>query len=437
MLTLDPPRRQKFAESDGCEDEQDQLTGGPPMNEEFVFNGKAAQILSFTVATLLIHAYAAAAVVAMRNEGFDGDLAICSSKVRDAASGGGLICLLFLVGALTLTQRTTFRKGAGLTTRLWRLSGVSATLFWAAAAHEAFSVACAATRGCPPPGVGHDGSPRAGPRGGPGSLHDPSTPNVLMLIIDDLRYDGGESASAPHTRSLLQGPGVTTFPQGAYAAFPVCAPSRTALFLGMRPSTTTMVRPTTKPNAWNRGDLPVDLQMWQSLPGRFREAHRATYSVGKVWDGLSFEGEFEYDIRPRLRHDCPNGLLWCSRRRWTRAFGIVPLPTPPSVDDLVAEAGIAALRSADRGGVAFFIAIGFHKPHLGEDLTTARVHVTMFVAHSDRPYPYREGGKMIMHQNRIFATPSTPHPGQPKPNPAYLDQYGGCCKRFWGQVGEV
>ena len=50
---------------------------------------------------------------------------------------------------------------------------------------------------------------------------------------------------------------------------------------------------------------------------------------------------------------------------------------------------------------------------------------------------YREGGKMIMHQNRIFATPSTPHPGQPKPNPAYLDQYGGCCKRFWGQVGEV
>jgi len=44
---------------------------------------------------------------------------------------------------------------------------------------------------------------------------------------------------------------------------------------------------------------------------------------------------------------------------------------------------------------------------------------------------------MIMRQNRVFATPSTPHPGQPKPNPAYLDQYGGCCKRFWGQVGEV
>jgi hypothetical protein len=38
---------------------------------------------------------------------------------------------------------------------------------------------------------------------------------------------------------------------------------------------------------------------------------------------------------------------------------------------------------------------------------------------------YREGRKMNMHQNRIFATPSTPHPGQPKPNPAYLDQKGG------------
>jgi len=50
---------------------------------------------------------------------------------------------------------------------------------------------------------------------------------------------------------------------------------------------------------------------------------------------------------------------------------------------------------------------------------------------------YRAGGVMIMRQNRVFATPSTPHPGQPKPNPAHLDQYGGCCKRFWGQVGEV
>ena len=42
---------------------------------------------------------------------------------------------------------------------------------------------------------------------------------------------------------------------------------------------------------------------------------------------------------------------------------------------------------------------------------------------------------MTMHQNRVSTTPSIPHPGQPKPNPAYLDQYGGCCKRFWGQGG--
>jgi len=54
-----------------------------------------------------------------------------------------------------------------------------------------------------------------------------------------------------------------------------------------------------------------------------------------------------------------------------------------------------------------------------------------------RAFAYREGGSMIMQQNRGFATPSIPHPGQPKPNPAYLDQYGGYCKRFWGQVGEV
>ena len=37
---------------------------------------------------------------------------------------------------------------------------------------------------------------------GPG-ITDPKTPNVLFIVIDDLRYDGPWLADAPHFRSLL------------------------------------------------------------------------------------------------------------------------------------------------------------------------------------------------------------------------------------------
>ena len=54
-----------------------------------------------------------------------------------------------------------------------------------------------------------------------------------------------------------------------------------------------------------------------------------------------------------------------------------------------------------------------------------------------RSRTYREGRKMNMRQNLVFATPRKPHPGHPIPNQAYLDQLGGCCSLFWSQVGEI
>ena len=51
------------------------------------------------------------------------------------------------------------------------------------------------------------------------------------------------------------------------------------------------------------------------------------------------------------------------------------------------------------------------------------------------------GAEMIMRQNSHFRDPQHtqyPTPANPtEPNPAYLDQLGGCCKLLWGQMGEV
>ena len=222
-------------------------------------------------------AYTAVAAVAWGplGESLDAGLLTCSQGLRNAAAAFGCLCLVFAADGAKLFAEAWQGRSTMMKPRLNEALRATLVLFWLAAAHNAMVVAQAARAGCPPPQGFSAQHPRP-------SIHDPASPNVLMVIIDDLRYDGHALADAPHLRSLLVGPGVVSFPH-AYAAFPVCAPSRTAIFLGLRPSTTHLVRPPSKPNSWARSDLPPHLQLWPSLPARFRDAHRATYSVGKTF----------------------------------------------------------------------------------------------------------------------------------------------------------
>ena len=58
------------------------------------------------------------------------------------------------------------------------------------------------------------------------SISDPSTPNVLLLLVDDLRFDGPFVADAPHLESLMTGQGLGDQASthhhfsNAYAAWP-------------------------------------------------------------------------------------------------------------------------------------------------------------------------------------------------------------------------
>ena len=65
-------------------------------------------------------------------------------------------------------------------------------------------------------------------------------PNVLFIAVDDLNdwvgcLGGHPQARTPHIDALAEG-GVL-FEQ-AHCAAPLCSPSRTALMMGLRPSTT-------------------------------------------------------------------------------------------------------------------------------------------------------------------------------------------------------
>ena len=64
----------------------------------------------------------------------------------------------------------------------------------------------------------------------------------------------------------------------------------------------------------------------------------------------------DYDARVNGFADCPSmDRLWCQRSwRWS----------PPEADDLIAENAAAVMAALDKRGGAFFLGVGFHKPHL-------------------------------------------------------------------------
>ena len=142
----------------------------------------------------------------------------------------------------------------------------------------------------------------------------------------------------------------------AYAPWPVCGPSRSAFMTGLYASTTGLVSNSVINSVQSR-----DLQDWKTLPERFSDGGRATASVGKVFHGSSFKNSFQYDARVGLKRDCPPpGLtrrpyMWCKRSWWW---------SPPDGDELIAETTIKTIRALDRAGRAFFLAVGFHKPHM-------------------------------------------------------------------------
>ena len=198
--------------------------------------------------------------------------------------------------------------------------------------------------------------------------------NVLFVVVDDLRPQlgcyGQEQIISPNIDALSRD-GVLF--ERAYCQQAVCAPSRSSVLSGCRPDTTRIY------------DLKVPLRQAMpeviSLPEHFKANGYETVSIGKVyhhpkddlqaWSQEPFQSTGDWRGRGYLTDEALEAVKKNEeilrqrndpRKGVGPAFEAANVPDDAYQDGKDADAAVEALRSLKNK--RFFLALGFHKPHL-------------------------------------------------------------------------
>ncbi len=201
-------------------------------------------------------------------------------------------------------------------------------------------------------------------------------PNILFLIVDDMRPQmtcyGEKNMVTPHIDALAA---QSVMFRSNYCQQAICSPSRTSLLTGCRPDTT-QVYDLVK---YFRDFIPNVV----TLPEQFKKHGYFTQSIGKVYHGFEVDDpaswsipstysssdlEFEQYQRPESYKE------WTERLSQISSHGAISGPAMEFVDapdENYPDARVASeairrlqvLRARDTGD-PFFLAVGFHKPHL-------------------------------------------------------------------------
>lgn len=198
---------------------------------------------------------------------------------------------------------------------------------------------------------------------------EPSKPNVLFLICDDLNCDlscyGHPLVKSPNIDRLAQR-GVRF--EHAYCQYPLCGPSRASFMSGLYPDQTLIHR-----NAiYLREHVPNAKTMSQM----FRDAGYFATRIGKIYHynvpkhigtaGHDDPYSWNYTINPRGRDVDDEPLIFSLRKgqfggtlSWLAAEGTDAEQT----DGIAADAAIAQLRKHAAEKTPFFMAVGLYRPH--------------------------------------------------------------------------
>lgn len=220
-----------------------------------------------------------------------------------------------------------------------------------------------------------------------------SRPNVLFIIVDDLRPElgcyGTPMIQSPHIDALAQ---VGTLFNRAYCQQAVCGPSRTSFLTGLRPDTTGIY------------DLQTHFRLHHpdtvTLPQYFKQHGYHTQSLGKVFHDL-LDDPRSWSVRSwapedRMYGKAENQAALAKRQKELQAEGkllqiesiqrdpktnevlkvnskgsvraIGPSWEAPDVSDHELRDGKLADKAIEVLGQPrkepFFLAVGFYRPHL-------------------------------------------------------------------------
>ncbi|KAM6924014.1 iduronate 2-sulfatase [Xenentodon cancila] len=197
----------------------------------------------------------------------------------------------------------------------------------------------------------------------------PKRKNVVFIVADDLRTSlgcyGDSLANAPNIDQLASRSQVFL---NAYAQQAVCAPSRTSLLTGRRPDTTRLY----DFNSYWR----VHSGNYTTLPQYFKSKGYFTMSVGKVFHpGIASNHTDDYPYSWSIPAYHPASFRFEKKKMCKGEDGKLhanllcavnvseqPGGTLPDLEST--DEAVRLLKSRASGSDPFFLAVGFHKPHI-------------------------------------------------------------------------
>lgn len=204
---------------------------------------------------------------------------------------------------------------------------------------------------------------------------EPGSPNVLLIMVDDLNdwagfLGGHPQAITPNMDKLAE---MGTVFERAYCSAPLCNPSRASMMTGLRPSTTGVYS-----NSQNFRNSPAG-RTAQVLPEYFSAHGYHTLSRGKIyhkpqgpiaypetWDEwYPYEGSrMGVGLAPidYKNHILAGGLPYTSDGQIAFDWSPLPITDEKTSDFLAAQWAASELQKKhDR---PFFLAVGIFRPHL-------------------------------------------------------------------------
>ncbi|XP_047619934.1 iduronate 2-sulfatase isoform X3 [Phacochoerus africanus] len=193
--------------------------------------------------------------------------------------------------------------------------------------------------------------------------------NVLLIIVDDLRPSlgcyGDKLVRSPNIDQLASH---SLLFQNAFAQQAVCAPSRVSFLTGRRPDTTRLY----DFNSYWRAHAGN----FSTIPQYFKQNGYVTVSVGKVFHpGISSnhsdDSPYSWSLPPyhpssekyENTKTCkgPDGELHANL---LCPVDVAEVPEGTLPDKQSTERAIQLLEKLKTSAVPFFLAVGYHKPHI-------------------------------------------------------------------------